>query len=168
MTAVTDEPPRFAHHGVFGPELRTRRLSPQQMIGMAAVLSGLLAVLVGVGQYQRADHGSAVEVMATAIGPVDLKQTEGGVNSICHATMRVTSPRSVTQRIDVPCGVTTGNPTGAFLYADDTLSMLDPPPTWQLIITAVGVAMVVGSSSFFALTVVILLGLRLRHWLEDR
>jgi hypothetical protein len=162
------EPPLFPHSGIFGPELRTRRLSAQQMIAFAGAFSAALALVVGIWQYVRTDHGSAVQVKAVAVTPVELQQTDNGFNSVCFATMAVTRPRAVRQRINVPCGVTPGQPTSAYLYADDFLSMLDPAPTWQLVITAVGAAAVVGFAAMLALTVLILLGLRLRHWLEDR
>lgn len=163
-----DPPPLFPHRGIFGPELRSKRLSAQQMIALAAAFSALLAVAIGSWQYVRADHGAAVEVKATAISQVDLKQTDNGVNAICYASMRVSQPRRVTQRINVPCGVTPGQPTSGYLYADGTISMLDPAPTWQVVITAVGAGAVAGFVSLVALTAVILLGLRLTHWLEDR
>lgn len=165
---MTADPPLFPHAGVFGPHLQTRRISAQRMIALAAAVSALLAIAVGIWQYARADHGPAVEVQATAITAVDLQQTDNGVNSVCHATMRVTRPRLVTQRINVPCGVTPGQPTSGYLSADDTISMLDPAPTWQIVISSVGAGLVVGFLALAVLTVSILIGFRLRHWLEDR
>lgn len=166
--AGTDPPPRFAHTSVFGPEMRTRRLSAPALIGLAAAVSAVLAIVVGGWLYARADHGSAVQVQATAIGQVDLRQTDNGTNSICHATMRVIRPRRTTRHIEVPCGVATGRPTTGYLYADGTLSMLDPVPPWQLVTTAIVVGLIAGFACLVALTLAILVWLRVTRWLEDR
>ncbi|MDQ6875127.1 MAG: hypothetical protein M3042_08730 [Actinomycetota bacterium] len=167
MTA-TDPPPLFARESPFGPGVRRRRWSPQQLVAGAAVVSLLVALIAGSTHFDKIYHGRAVPVQATAISPIALRQLNNGTDAICHATVRVTEPRRVTQRIVVPCGVSQGRPTGGSLYADGTITMDDPLPIWQVLAAAVGVGVFWGFLSVIVLSGLVLVSLRAMRWLEDR
>jgi len=148
--------------------VKRRRWSPQQLVAGAAGIGLLVALLVGFAHFDKIYHGRAVPVQATATSPISLRQLNNGTDAICHATVQVTQPRRVTQRIVVPCGVTQGRPTPGSLYADGTITMEDPLPAWEIAGAAVGVGVFWGFITFIVLAGLVLLSLRVMHWLEDR
>lgn len=166
--SAPDPPPLFARASPFGPGVRRRRWTPQQLVAGAAAISLLVALVVGFNHFDTIYHGTAVPVQVTATSPIALRQLNNGTNAICHATVQVGEPRRITQRIVVPCGVTQGRPTGGYLYADGTVGIDDPLPMWAIVGAAVGVAAFWGLLSLIVLVVLVLVSLRVMHWLEDR
>lgn len=150
--------------GAFDPDLGVRRWTPQRLLGLAGAVGLFSAVAVTALLGWRADHGAATPVAATAVSDVASRQVAGGSDTVCTATVQVRRPRFAEQRVAVPCGVTKGVATPAWLYADGTISMDQPAPRYQLWGVAALVGLLAGLLGFAVLAVGALAGLRIVRW----
>jgi len=166
--AVTAQRPRDRPSEAFGPDLGVRRWTPLRLLGLAGAVALLGAVAVTALLGWRADHGAATRVTGVAVSDVASRQVAGGSDTVCTATVQVRRPRFAEQRVAVPCGVTKGVPTPAWLYADGTISVDQPPPRYQLWGVAALVGLLAGLLGFAALAAAALVGLRIVRWRTER
>lgn len=168
MSSIGEAPRRGSHQAVIGIGDQRRRFTMGLMLRLSVAAGLLVFLAVGLSWGFVADHGTAQAVTVQPLTGVTERPIDNGQNVDCRATVATSRPRHVVARIAVPCGVTKGTATGAYLYADNTISFDDPPNRIGLWVTCMAIGAVAGLLSFAVCLVAGLVALRVLRWREDR
>ncbi|MGI8614262.1 MAG: hypothetical protein ACR2KL_10045 [Nocardioidaceae bacterium] len=168
MSSIGEAPRRRSHQSAVGIGDQRRRFTMRLVLRMSLAVGLLVFLAVGLSVGFASDHGTVHAVTVRPLTDVTETPIDSGANTDCRATVETTRPRHVVSRTQVPCGVTKGTPTDAYLYADNTISFDDPPNRVGVWVTCFAIGAVAGLLSFAVCLVAGLVVLWVLHWREDR